>query len=159
MKNSHDVERWCLIVPVSLRSQLLRMYTVVYLLDIWLRNVSKMCWWQGMRGDVRKQCRACLTCASRKCTSTATHLPSHPIPVGQTYDGNKYVAYFRSESRNNCLTTESVICCHGAGIISFPCISSQCSRIHASMDKILVSQRKKASCSCPSTPYMVNLDD
>ena len=62
-------------------------------------------WWPGMRGEVRKHCRSCLTCTARKGTGRATHPPLQPIPVGgpfhtvglklpQTFDGNKYVVVF-----------------------------------------------------------------
>ena len=65
-------------------------------------------WWRGMRGDVRKFCRSCLVCASRKGTRKTFRPPLQPIPVGGpfhrvgvdilqlplTAKGNQYVAVF-----------------------------------------------------------------
>ena len=39
-------------------------------------------WWQGMRADVRRFCRSCLVCVSRKGPGRAKHPKLQPIPVG-----------------------------------------------------------------------------
>lgn len=87
-----------------------------------------------MRGEVRKHCRSCLTCATRKGTGRATRPPLQPIPVGgpfhtvgvdilklpQTFDGNKYIVVFldpiqdqRAETVAK-LLVEEVVCRYGA---------------------------------------------
>ena len=70
--------------------------------------LRKMYWWDGMRADIRRYCRSCLICATRKGTGRATRPPLQPIPVGgpfhrvgvdvlqlpKTFDGNCYVVVF-----------------------------------------------------------------
>ena len=100
-------------------------------------------WWPGMRADVRRYCRSCLVCASRKGTGQALKPTLHPIPVGGpfervgvdvlqlplTLDGNQYVVVFidyltkwvevfavpnqKAETIAR-LLVEGVICRHGA---------------------------------------------
>ena len=43
-------------------------------------------WWPGMRADVRRYCRSCLVCASRKGTGQALKPMLHPIPVGGPFE-------------------------------------------------------------------------
>ena len=112
-ESPHRPGSWCLAVPVALRSSLLedahggllaghlgekRVYD----------RLRRSYWWQGLRRDVRKHCRSCLICATRKGVGKATHPPLQPIPVGGpfhcvgvdilklplTYDGNQYVLVF-----------------------------------------------------------------
>ena len=99
-------------------------------------------WWSGMRGDVRRHCKACLVCATRKGNSCASRPPLQSIPVGGpfhtvgvdvlqlplSYDGNKYVVVFMDYLTKWCeafavadqtaettakLLVEEVICRHG----------------------------------------------
>ena len=70
--------------------------------------LRKMYWWDGMRADIRRYCRSCLICATRKGTGRATRPPLQPISVGgpfhrvgvdvlqlpKTFDGNCYVIVF-----------------------------------------------------------------
>ena len=70
--------------------------------------LRKMYWWDGMRADIRRYCRSCLICATRKGTGRASRPPLQPIPVGgpfhrigvdvlqlpKTLDGNCYVVVF-----------------------------------------------------------------
>ena len=147
-ESPHFPGRWCVAVPSDLRSRLLddahsgllaghlaekRVYD----------RLRRTYWWSGMRGDVRKHCRSCLACATRKGTGRATRPPLQPIPVGgpfhtigvdilklpQTFDGNQYVVVFldyltkwveafpvadqRAETVAR-LLVEEVICRHGA---------------------------------------------
>ena len=96
-----------------------------------------------MRSDVRKHCRSCLTCATRREVGHATHPPLQLIPVGGpfhcvgvdilklplTYDGNQYVLVFldyltkwveafpiKDQKAKTVLRmlVEEVICHHGA---------------------------------------------
>ena len=71
-------------------------------------TLRKKYWWDRMRADVRKYCRACLVCATRKGPGRRTCPPLQPIPVGGpfhrvgvdvvqfplTFDGNKYAVVF-----------------------------------------------------------------
>ena len=61
-----------------------------------------------MRGDVRKHCQSCLTCANRRRVGRASRSPLQPIPVRDsfhcvevdilklplTYDRNQYILVF-----------------------------------------------------------------
>ena len=65
-------------------------------------------WWKGMRADVRRYCRSCLICASRKGPGRALHPRLQSIPVGgpfhmvgvdvlqlpPSFNGNKYAIVF-----------------------------------------------------------------
>ena len=65
-------------------------------------------WWDNMRSDVRKHCRSCLTCASRKGPGRAPSPKLQPIPVGGpfhrvgvdvlqlplSHEGNQYAVVF-----------------------------------------------------------------
>ena len=65
-------------------------------------------WWDKMRSDVRKHCRSCLTCASRKGPGRALRPKLQPIPVGGpfhrvgvdvlqlplSHEGNQYAIVF-----------------------------------------------------------------
>ncbi len=45
-------------------------------------QLRKSYWWEGMRAEVRRYCRACFTCATRKGTGRRSRPPLQPIPVG-----------------------------------------------------------------------------
>ena len=47
--------------------------------------LSKHYWWPGMRTDICKWCRGCITCATRQ-TGRATRPPLVPIPVDGPFD-------------------------------------------------------------------------
>ena len=65
-------------------------------------------WWRGMRADVRRYCRGCLPCVTKKGGSKPPRPPLHPIPVEGpfhrvgvdvlqlplTRGGNRYVVVF-----------------------------------------------------------------
>ena len=67
------------------------------------KTLCKKYWWSGMQADVRRHCRACLVCATRKGPGRGTRPPLKSIPVGGpfhrvgvdvlelplTFDGNK----------------------------------------------------------------------
>ena len=71
-------------------------------------QLRRYVWWHGMRKDVRRFCRGCLVCASRKSTRQTFMPPLQPIPLGGpfhrvgvdvlqlrlTVHGNKYVLVF-----------------------------------------------------------------
>ena len=42
-------------------------------------------WWDKMRSDVRKHCRSCLTCATRKGPGRAPRPKLQPIPIGGSF--------------------------------------------------------------------------
>lgn len=44
--------------------------------------LSRRYWWEGMRGDVRRQCRSCLACVSRTGGGPRVRPTLKPIPVG-----------------------------------------------------------------------------
>ncbi len=70
--------------------------------------LNRRYWWDGMRGDVRRKCRECLTCVTRKGPGRSSFPPLKPIPVGgpfecvgvdvlqlpQTVSGSRYVVVF-----------------------------------------------------------------
>ena len=112
-ENPHTPGRWCLAVPEELQTPLLEdAHSGLLAGHLAEKRVydrlRRDYWWPGMRGEVRKHCRSCLTCATRKGTGRATRPPLQPIPVGgpfhtvgvdilklpQTFDGNKYVVVF-----------------------------------------------------------------
>ena len=147
-ENPHSPGKWCLAVPVSLRVALLEdAHGGLFAGHLGEKRVydrlRRSYWWPGMRSDVRKHCRSCLTCATRRGVGRATHPPLQPIPVGGpfhcvgvdilklplTYDGNQYVLVFldyltkwveafpikdqKAETVARVLV-EEVICRHGA---------------------------------------------
>ena len=71
-------------------------------------TLRKKYWWSRMRTDVRRHCRACLVCATRKGPGRRVWPPLQPIPIGRpfhrvgvdvlklplTYDGNTYAVVF-----------------------------------------------------------------
>ena len=105
--------------------------------------LAKRYCWDGVRGDVRRHCRACLPCLSRDGTGRRLHPKLCPIPVGgpfervavdvltlpQTEEGNRFAVVFvdyltkwpevfatpdhRAETIAG-LLVEHVVCRHGA---------------------------------------------
>ena len=71
-------------------------------------TLKKSYWWKGMRAAVRRHCRSCLICATRKGTGRAARPPLQPIAVGGpfhrmgvdvlqlplTESGNQYAVVF-----------------------------------------------------------------
>ena len=71
-------------------------------------TLRKKYWWNGMRAEVHKHCRACLVCATRKGPGRQKRPPLQPIPIGGpfhrigvdvlqlplSFDGNKYAVVF-----------------------------------------------------------------
>ena len=147
-ENPQSPGTWCTAVPTTLRADLLEdAHSGLLAGHLGERRVydrlRRGYWWQGMRRDVRKHCRACLTCATRRGTSRASHPPLQSIPVGGpfhcvgvdilklplTCDGNQYVLVFldyltkwveafpikdqKAETVARVLV-EEVICRHGA---------------------------------------------
>ena len=83
-------------------------------------------WWYGIRAGVRRFCRSCLNCATRKGPGHPVHPPMQPIPVMSS--GNKYVVVFMdyltkwveafptSDQKASTIATlleEHVVCQHG----------------------------------------------
>ena len=104
---------WRIAVPKNLRSTLLKeshggkfaghfAERKVYV------TLRTRYWWKGMRGDVRRYCRSCLVCASRKGPGRAVRPQLQPIPIGgpfhmigvdvlqlpPSHNGNKYAIVF-----------------------------------------------------------------
>ena len=48
-------------------------------------ELSRHCWWPGMRSDISRWCQACLTCATRG-VSRGVRVPLTPIPVSGPFD-------------------------------------------------------------------------
>ena len=63
--------------------------------------LGKHYWWPGMRADIQKWCRACLTCATRR-TGRALKPPLTPIPVAGPFDrvGVDVIKFPKSTSGN-----------------------------------------------------------
>ena len=81
-----DSSRWCVVVPHELRSKLLKeVHSCVFsghfseykVYD----HLHRSYWWHGMRSDVRKFCRGCLNCATRK-------VPGHGISTNASADSH-----------------------------------------------------------------------
>ncbi len=64
-------------------------------------ELSRHYWWPGMRGEILRWCRACLTCASRR-VGRAVKPPLTPIPVAGPFDrvGVDVIQYPTSYSGN-----------------------------------------------------------
>ena len=142
-----DSSRWCVVVPCELRSNLLKeAHSCVFSGHFSERKVydrlRRSYWWHGMRSDVRKFCRGCLNCATRKGPGRGIRPPLQPIPVKGpfhrvgvdilqlplTSSGNKYLVVFldyltkwveaypvpdqRAETIAR-LLVENIVCRHG----------------------------------------------
>ena len=105
--------RWCVVVSTVLREKLMdEAHGGHFAGHLAERKVYDRLrwyvWWKGMRTDVRRHCRGCLVCVSRKGAGKAARPPLHPIPVGgpfqrvevdvlqlpPTVNGNRYVVVF-----------------------------------------------------------------
>ena len=104
---------WRIAVPQSMRETLLKeAHSKNFAGHFAERKVyatlRKKYWWNKMRADVRRHCRACLVCATRKGPGRRARPPLQPIPIGGpfhrvgvdvlklplTYDGNAYAVVF-----------------------------------------------------------------
>ena len=104
---------WCIVVPKHLRQTLLEeahsgQFAGHFAEKKVYDRFRRYYWWKGIRSDVRRHCRGCLTCATRKGGRKPTRPPLHPIPVGGpfhrlgvdvlqlplTRNGNRYVIVF-----------------------------------------------------------------
>ena len=75
-ESPHYPGRWCIAVPTSLRSSLLEDAHDGLLAGHLAKKrvydrLRRTYWWQGMCADVRKHCRSCLACATRRGTGRA----------------------------------------------------------------------------------------
>ena len=111
-ENSHFPNRWCIVVPEQLRPEVLQeAHADCFAGHLAEKKVydrlRRSIWWKGMKADVRRHCRSCLVCASRKGGKRTFKPPLQPIPVGGpfhrvavdvlkllTFNGNRYVAVF-----------------------------------------------------------------
>ena len=138
----------CVVVPNDLRTDLLaEAHSGKFSGHFAERRVYNLLrrryWWKGMHADVKRHCRSCLTCATRKGTGRAFKPPLQPIPVGGpfhrvgvdvlqlplTESGNQYVVIFldyltkwveafavpdQSATTIAKLLVEEIFCRHGA---------------------------------------------
>ena len=79
-----DSSRWYVVVPCELRNDLLKeAHSCVFAGHFSERKVydrlHRSYWWHGMRSDVRKFCRGCLNCATRKGPGRGIRPPLQPI--------------------------------------------------------------------------------
>ena len=104
--------QWCIVVPKHLQQKLVEAHSGQFAGHFAEKKVydriRRYYWWKGIRSDVRRHCRACLTCASRRGGRKPPRPPLHPIPVGGpfhclgvdvlqlplTRNGNRYVVVF-----------------------------------------------------------------
>ena len=139
--------RQCVVVPKCLREAILTEahascfgghFSERKVLD----KLRRFVWWKGLRGDVKRFCRSCLTCSTRKGRQRTFRPYLQPISVGGpfhrvavdilqlplTVNGNKYVIVFmdyltkwaeafaipdqRSETFAR-LFVDNIICRHG----------------------------------------------
>jgi hypothetical protein len=81
-----DQLQWCVAVPKELRQDLIsEAHASLFSGHLSEREVydrlRRRFWWQGMRADIRRFCRGCLNCASRRGPGRAVHPPLQPISV------------------------------------------------------------------------------
>ena len=85
-ENPNQPGRWCIVVPKKLHSQLLNEAHAgcfgghlsekkVY------DKLRRSYWWYGLRRDVRRFCRSCLNCVTRRGPGHSHRPPLVPIPV------------------------------------------------------------------------------
>ena len=107
--------RWCVAVPGKRREGLIReahdgRFAGHFAEKRIYELLRRRYWWPRMRADVRKYCRSCLVCASRKGNGSEIRPALQPIPVGGpfhrmgvdvlqlpwplTLDGNQYAVVF-----------------------------------------------------------------
>ena len=105
--------RWCVVVPTGRREALIKeahdgRFSGHFAEKKIFELLRRQYWWPGMRADVRRYCRSCLVCASRKGQSRSIRPPLQPIPVGGpfakvgvdilqlplTLEGNQYALVF-----------------------------------------------------------------
>ena len=105
--------RWCLAVPHDRREALIHeahdgRFSGHFAEKKIFELLRRQYWWPGMRAAVRRYCRSCLVCASRKGQSRSFKAPLQPLPVGGpfdrvgvdvlqlplTLDGNQYALVF-----------------------------------------------------------------
>ena len=106
-------KRWCVVVPQELKQQTLEEAHGGCFAGHFSENkvydrLRRYAWWKGMRADVRRYCRGCLVCVSRRGPGKGLRPPLHPIAVGEpfhrvavdvlqlpkTVNGNQYVIVF-----------------------------------------------------------------
>lgn len=111
--------RYCAVVPESLRECILdEAQSSCFGGHFAERKVHdrlrRFVWWKGMRGDVKRFCRGCLTCSTRKGRQKTFWPQLQPIHAGGpfhcvavdilqlplTVNGNKYVIVFISGWRH-----------------------------------------------------------
>ena len=111
--NPVDSSQWCVVVPSDLRQKLLtEAHSSVFSGHFSERKIyerlRRQYWWWGMRADVRRFCRGCISCVSRKGPGRAVRPPLHPIPVKKPFHriavdvltmpltsrGNRYMVVF-----------------------------------------------------------------
>ena len=132
--------RWCIVVPKKLRSQLLtEAHSGCFGGHFSERKVydSRSYWWYGLRRVVRKFCRSCLNCVTRRGPDHSYRPPLMPIPLRGpfhriavdvlqlplTSSGNEYIVFidYLTKWVEAFLTTttiatpliEHIIFCHG----------------------------------------------
>ena len=81
-----DQLQWCIAVPKELQQDLIaEAHASLFSGHLSERKVydrlRRRFWWQGMRADVRRFCRGCLNCVSRRGPGRAVRPPLQPIPV------------------------------------------------------------------------------
>ena len=147
-ENPANPSYWRVIVPNSLQQNVLEeAHSGRFAGHFAERRVydtlKKSCWWKGMRAAVRRHCRSCLTCATRKSTGRASRPPLQPIAIGGpfhrtgvdvlqlplTESGNQYAIVFldyltkwaevfpvanQSAITISQLLVEEIFCRHGA---------------------------------------------
>ena len=80
-------KRWCVVVPQELKQQTLEEAHGGCFAGHFSENkvydrLRHYAWWKGMRADVRRYCRGCLVCVSRRGPGKGLRPPLHPIAVG-----------------------------------------------------------------------------
>ena len=112
-ENSSFPNHWCIDVSGQLRPEVLQeahagCFAAHFAEKKVYDRLRRSVWWRGMKADVRRHCRSCLVCASRKGARRTFKPPLQPIPVGGPFHrvavdilklpliskGNRYVAVF-----------------------------------------------------------------
>lgn len=112
-ENPNFPGRWCMAIPRGRRHELIQeahdgRFSEHFAEKRIFELLHRRYWWLGMRANVRRYCRSCMVCASRKGTGRSIKPALQPIPVGGPFhrmgvdvlqlplslEGNKYAVVF-----------------------------------------------------------------
>ena len=112
-ESPHKPGHWLVVVPVEIQQAVLEeahggLFAGHFSENKVYDRLRRYVWWRGMKSAVRRHCRKCLVCVTRRGTRKTFKPALQPIPVGgpfhrvavdvlqlpQTVNGNRYVVVF-----------------------------------------------------------------